>query len=294
MLDTYPYSIIGNGVYEINEFDGASMFLIVGREKALLIDTGVGIGDLKGFIVGLTDLPVDVLLTHNHRDHVGNAPQFKKVYISRLDTRMGPMLRPLTTKESRLQFAYNARKIHPDRNYLWSEADFDTFTQEPEIDIIEDGFEFDLGMRKVKCIWTPGHTPGSFSAIDDATGILFCGDACNRILGLGIRPIEGMKHATVEEALIGLYRLNRMDFDHKQIFNGHSDSREQGKPLDEDVLAAVIEGMEMIVNSNYISHPKHIASINADVEIVTYKGVELQFHSELIHGILYKSERRKQ
>lgn len=76
MLTTYPYSQIDIGVYEINEFDGASMFLIEGNERALLIDTGVGIGALDKFLHQLTALPVDVLLIHNHRDHVGNAPRF--------------------------------------------------------------------------------------------------------------------------------------------------------------------------------------------------------------------------
>lgn len=42
MLTAYPHSQIDTGVYEINEFDGASMFLIEGTERALLIDTGVG------------------------------------------------------------------------------------------------------------------------------------------------------------------------------------------------------------------------------------------------------------
>ena len=69
----FPYAEIAPNTYEIGEFDCASMFLLIGDEKAMLIDTGVGIGDLKGFVRTLTDKPLIVCYTHNHVDHVGNA-----------------------------------------------------------------------------------------------------------------------------------------------------------------------------------------------------------------------------
>ena len=102
MISTYPYSVIDNGVFEINEFDGSSMFLIAGDERALLVDAGVGIGDLKTFIGGLTDRPIDVLLTHNHRDHVGNAPRYSAVHMGKGDIGMGSILRNTTSRESRI------------------------------------------------------------------------------------------------------------------------------------------------------------------------------------------------
>lgn len=85
MIEEYPYMEIGEGIYEINEFDNVSMFLIVGDEKALLVDAGIGIGNIKTFAEKLAGKPVEVFLTHNHRDHVGNAPLFPKVHISRID-----------------------------------------------------------------------------------------------------------------------------------------------------------------------------------------------------------------
>lgn len=210
MLTTYPYSQIDIGVYEINEFDGASMFLIEGNERALLIDTGVGIGALDKFLHQLTALPVDVLLTHNHRDHVGNAPRFRSVYMGAADVQMGPILRELTTRESRLQFAHHTLEMHPDGAYPWTDADIGALTQEPTVIPIGDGFTFDLGGRSVHCVSTPGHTPGSLSAIDSQTGILFCGDACNGTLGLGVRPFVGGKHATMAQSYTALKRLAQM------------------------------------------------------------------------------------
>lgn len=284
MLAEYPYMQIAPDTWEINEFDGVSMFLLAGEKRALLLDTGVGIGDLPGFIRTLTDLPVDVLVMHNHRDHAGGAPAFERVYISTLDAQMGPMLRPLTTWESRLQFARHTCAVHPERTYPWTPDDLAVFDREPEVICIEDGYVFDLGGRKVTCYLTPGHTPGSLSAIDSKTQILFCSDACNTTVGLGVRPIDGMRHATLEEAYDGLKRLFTMEFDRNQVYNAHTDTRTVGKPLEPWVCPAVIRTMEAILRGDYVSKPKHIASINADVEIVNSCGVELQFHRENIHG----------
>lgn len=288
MLSRYPCVRIAENTWEINEFDCASMFLLAGRERALLIDTGIGIGCLSDFVRTLTLLPVDVLLTHNHRDHVGGAPVFPRVHISREDSRMGPMLRPLTAPESRKQYAVNVRQRHSDRAYPWTDEDFPTFQREPEVVGIGDGWTFDLGGRTVVCRSTPGHTPGSLSAIDSQTGFLFCGDACNGVVGLGVRPIDGMRHATIEEALEALRRLWAMDFDHGHVFNGHADFRAPGNPLRPEVYPAVMETMEDILSGHYVSRPKYIQSIDAHVEIVTARGVELQFHRELIHGGNYQ------
>ena len=73
----FPYKEIALNTYEIGEFDCASIFLLVGDERAMVIDTGVGIGDLKGFIRKLTDKPLMVCYTHNHVDHVGGAGAFR-------------------------------------------------------------------------------------------------------------------------------------------------------------------------------------------------------------------------
>ena len=57
------------------------MFLLVGDEKAMLIDTGVGIGDLAGFAQTLTDKPLMVCYSHNHVDHIGGAGAFDQAFL---------------------------------------------------------------------------------------------------------------------------------------------------------------------------------------------------------------------
>ena len=69
-----PYYEFADGIYEIDEFDCVSVFVIVGSTRALVIDCGTGIGDLRWVIENkITDKPYDVVATHNHGDHIGGA-----------------------------------------------------------------------------------------------------------------------------------------------------------------------------------------------------------------------------
>ena len=77
-----PFYEFNEGIYEIDEFDCASIFVIVGTERALVLDTGTGIGDLRWVIENrITDKPYDVVLSHNHGDHTGGAGFFDTVWV---------------------------------------------------------------------------------------------------------------------------------------------------------------------------------------------------------------------
>ena len=80
MKSEYPYREIAPKVYMINEFNVADCYLLVGTERALLIDMGVGLGNLRAFVQRLTGgLPLDVVATHGHVDHIGGRGQFPRV-----------------------------------------------------------------------------------------------------------------------------------------------------------------------------------------------------------------------
>lgn len=285
---SYPIKEIGDGVFEINEFDGVSMFLVLGSERGLLIDTGVGIGNIAEFVGTLTDKPVDVLVTHNHRDHCGGAPRFKRVYISSIDSKIGPMVRAWTSKSSRRRFCDQALSRHPEVNYPWTDEDIIEYTpeDEPEVVGIEDGHVFNLGDRTVTCYICPGHTPGSVASIDSKTGILFAADCINVTLGIGVRPLEnpncGLRHATVEETAQSLQRLWDMDFDHSRVFNGHTDGRPFGEPLPEWVFPNLKNTLAAIVSGDAEIHRQHIDVIDTDVDFVEENGVRIQFHVDNI------------
>jgi hypothetical protein len=67
-------------IYEPHQSEETIGYLIVGNARALLFDTGMGIGNLKALTLKLSKLPIVVLNSHTHDDHVGNNWQFNTVY----------------------------------------------------------------------------------------------------------------------------------------------------------------------------------------------------------------------
>lgn len=167
---------ISDGVYAINEFGLDTMFIVIGDNKALVIDTGMGCFDFKSLIEEITTLPYIVVLTHGHLDHAGGVDQFKEVYVHPLDRDQVLSIK----REDRMKSCKRMRGLEGDID-VWDYKDSDarSWNSLPKFIDLNDGMEFDLGGRIVKTIFTPGHSKGSCSFIDSKSRILFSGDACN-------------------------------------------------------------------------------------------------------------------
>ena len=145
---------------------GASawMHLIVGQERALLIDTAFGIGDLRGLVETLTDKPVDVVNTHFHGDHSAGNGQFETVFIHKYDI---PYLEMSEKAENRLLPAPGT----------YREEDIIPLRSAKHI-AMEDGFVFRLGEgHEVEVVHMPGHAAGGCMLLDRKYNLLFSGDA---------------------------------------------------------------------------------------------------------------------
>jgi len=158
-------------IYEPHQAEEVISYLIAGKKKALLFDTGMGISDIKKVINELTKLPVIVLNSHTHNDHVGGDWEFSTIY--GMDTDF--------TRKNGLGSREDAQaEITPDQICGTLPRGFDakTYSTRPwKITVyIHDGDRFDLGGRTVEVIATPGHTPDAISLIDRANGLLFTGD----------------------------------------------------------------------------------------------------------------------
>ena len=62
---------------EYRHWEEPHSYLLLGRERALLLDTGLGVGGLRREVEALTDRPITVALTHVHWDHIGGCGQFE-------------------------------------------------------------------------------------------------------------------------------------------------------------------------------------------------------------------------
>ena len=162
---TSPFYIqkLEHNIWSISE-EFTRMFLVIGQERALLIDAGFGYNDIYAAAKSLTDLPVDVALTHGHFDHAGGLRFCERAYMNRADA---PCI------EAR-QGAAALEKLLP----------------------LEDGHVFDLGGRKIETIALPGHSKGSVVFLERETGILFGGDSvlCGPyFLLMGDESVRGVK-----------------------------------------------------------------------------------------------------
>ena len=211
----YRSESIGKGIWRIQDFGGyignEDMYLFEGKDRALLLDTGMGRGDLAGYVATLTKLPVDVAITHGNRDHFLQVDQFPKgtVYMSELDvTRLPPEL------------------VTP--RYKW----------------IKGGDGIDLGNgRKFEVIPVPGHSLGSVLYVDFANKIAITGDAVSSgsmvymfapTCGALDEYLAGLKKLETRiEALDGLTLLVGHHYQEKKPLHGRA-----GKQLITDMRIA--------------------------------------------------------
>lgn len=173
MAQFFEVTDLGAGIFCLKDLSTVQMYLVEGRDRAALLDTGTGIGDLAAQVRTLTDKPVSVYLTHGHVDHAGGIYSFEQIHLSQADV---PLLQENTRPERRKAFADfvgQVTGIHP-----WSEADF-AAVRPIGIRTVSPGEEIDLGGRTLTVVNMAGHTRGSVGYFDSATATLFAGDGCN-------------------------------------------------------------------------------------------------------------------
>ncbi len=248
MTELFPVVQISEGTYEIDIFDTGSVFLLVGDERALVIDTGIGIGDLKAMIEKLTDKPYTVVMSHGHGDHTGGAGQFGCYHMNEKDFAGFSVTAGIEMRKSYSAFF---PKKFPDRYYAYDpETDIVEFEGDIERIPMTEGQVFDLGGRRVTAYECPGHTPGSMIFLDDKSRCLFSGDALNCNLLLRSAPGD-VNYVKISDALKGLKRMKDMSDRYDGIYNGHHDFRALGAPLAANVLDDAIFLLESIIAGTY-------------------------------------------
>ena len=206
---------IGYKTYAINEYGLDAMFLLVGSEKALLIDTGTGVFDLPALVRSITDKPLQVVLTHGHPDHAGGIGWFDEVYAHPDDFEMSLNL----SYESHRGYAEGMLKMNAAAPV--TAEDTVRFEKLPKMLPLLDGETIDLGDRRVMVFETPGHTPGGLSFLDVRERIMITGDACNGntlLLSFGGEPHPKQTLTTLRATAEKLVSLEPL---YDRNYNGH-------------------------------------------------------------------------
>lgn len=195
--------------YEVISIDASSWriedtmvraFLFVGTERALLVDSTTGSGDLAAVVRTLTDLPVMLVNTHADEDHIGCNDQFPQAY-----------LHPA-------EFAYYAEKRKPGSALPMP---------------LQEGERIDLGGRSFEVILLPGHTYGSIALLDRANRILIAGDS------ISSRPVFIFGRMRSLEALqASLRRLKGWWDDFDTVYPSHGEFPIGKEQIDNELLCA--------------------------------------------------------
>lgn len=155
---------------EYRHWEETHCYLLNGAERSLLIDTGLGIGDIREEVAGLTGRPVTAAATHVHWDHIGGHKYFPDVWVHKaeLDWLTGGFPLPVD----------QVRAMAADRCDLPEGYDISGYQlfQGPPAGVLEDGDAIDLGGRVLQVLHTPGHSPGHMCFWEPERGYLFTGD----------------------------------------------------------------------------------------------------------------------
>lgn len=203
------------GIYLMDEAHEATGYLVVGEDRACVIDTMNGYNDLHKAVRKLTDKPLTVVNTHGHPDHIFGNVYFEEAYLHPAD-------RPLAD-----QFA--------------GEPEFVKFCREngvatPPFRDILPGDTIDLGGRTLEVFALPGHTPGGILLLLREDRILFTGDSVNHHLWMqlpGCLPL----HEFVKELDKVMFLEDRADI----LLHGHARAED-----DISLLRCMRDGIEEI------------------------------------------------
>lgn len=205
-------------LYILDDINSERMYLVVGKERALLFDTGYGLYDFRPLISEVTDLPLTVVCSHGHDDHVYGNQFFDTVYISEED--YGLCLAGDNEKSKDRLIRSRYRKTPDIEDIIDRDAYMKMTIKNCEYRFIKDQDVFDLGGLTLRVYTLPGHTKGSVGLYSQEKKAFFVGDALclNHVVMYGK---DGDSIAPPYQYYGALARIEKLDID--VVWPAHGD-----------------------------------------------------------------------
>ncbi|RWR07410.1 MBL fold metallo-hydrolase [Paenirhodobacter populi] len=230
--DWYRIRPVADGVTHIDEpfikeFYRCNIWHVRGRDRDMLVDSGMGVVSLRAWVPLVTERPLDAVASHTHFDHIGCHHEFPCRLCHAAEAAI--LAAPTRDNTSAANYVsdeiFDALPPEPYQSATYGVA------PAPATRILTDGDIIDLGDRHFEVIHTPGHSPGGIALWEAATGVLISGD----ILYDG-PLIEGESPAEQAQYIASMRRLR--DLPARVVHGGHfpSFSGERLRELIDDWL----------------------------------------------------------
>lgn len=237
MEDWFTIEEIDTDTYAISEYkhwEETHCYLVCGNTKAVLIDTGLGIANICKVVEKLTKLPVLVVTTHVHWDHIGGHQCFKNIAVHEKEKSWIEGHFPLTLDMVKANLLAKPCEF-PEGFCL---EDYQIFQGKPT-ELLTDGERIDLGGRSLEVLHTPGHSPGHCCFYENERGYLFSGDLIYQGCLDAFYPttdpykfwksVQKMERLPIKKILPGHHKLDIETGLLHEIAEGFSEIQDEGK-----------------------------------------------------------------
>lgn len=248
------YQLYGDvfAICEPQHFQEVNAYLVIGDEKSLLLDTGMGICDIKKVAEELYTGEIIVVNSHFHFDHIGNNYKFEKVHIfedsyAKAIAQTGLPKEGVGNQLDEDMFLFDYPKgFVPDKYVI----------PPYKVKVIEDGYVFDLGNRSLKVIHTPGHSNDSIMLFDNKYKILFTGDT----FYLGALYIhfdcKEFGKSNIHDYYNSIKRISEMLPDAKYLYCSHNDFIVNPNKINEllEALHSIVDNKRLETKETHCGH----------------------------------------
>jgi glyoxylase-like metal-dependent hydrolase (beta-lactamase superfamily II) len=229
-------------IYEPYHWEETISYLVIGSKYSLLIDTGMGIGNIEEVIHSLipSSTSLKVINTHTHHDHIGDNWRFSKILLG--------VHSQFAEHNAKGSFEEAQNELKPGmiwEKYLPKDFNPKTYRIHPfQInEYVKEGDRIDLGQaQELQVISTPGHAPDSISFLDKKQRLLFVGDTFYQGPILLYRP-----ETNLQDYLKSLEKLAKISTMVDLILPGHNIPNVEPK-----LLIKAAKAMQEVMNGKSI------------------------------------------
>jgi glyoxylase-like metal-dependent hydrolase (beta-lactamase superfamily II) len=225
----FEHRTVDEGIVLITEpnvdpFLRANLFLVRGRDRDLLVDSGLGLASLREELAELFERPVIAAATHRHFDHTGGLHEFDEIVVHRDDADAVANAEGFASLRIEDYPPEELSGYDPPPTLLTALPrdgfDLGSYAVAPVTPtrIVVEGEEIDLGDRRFEVLHLPGHTPGEIGLWEDETRTFLSGDC---VYESGVL-LDELPESDVPDYLRSMIRLR--DLPARVVHGGHDES----------------------------------------------------------------------